>query len=81
MGTGDTLSTEVLKPIGLVEMPVLNGSVGSPLTVSVLASPGFTGFPGCVFEDSWAVREDIVDVGVYRNTVLYGSWKWYECNR
>ena len=64
-GIALTLSTEVLKPMGSVEAPVLNGTLGSPLKVPVLSSPGLTGFLGCVLEDSWVVREDIVNVAVW----------------
>ena len=58
--TGHTLSTEVLKPAGSVEPPVLNGTLESPLKVPDVSLPGLTGFWGCVLEDSWAVREDMM---------------------
>lgn len=57
-----TLSTEVLKPAGSVEPPVLNGTLGSSLKVPDVSSPGLTGFWGCVLEDSWAARDDMVNL-------------------
>jgi len=54
-----TLSTDALKPTGSVDWPVLNGTLGSPLNVPAVSSPGLTGFLGWVFEDSWPVREDM----------------------
>jgi hypothetical protein len=55
-----TLSIDALNPAGSVDLPVLNGTLESPLKVPAVSSLGFTGFPGWVFDDSWPVREDKV---------------------
>jgi hypothetical protein len=57
-----TLSAETLSPAGSVDPPVLNGTLESPLKVPVVSSPGLTGFLGCVLDDSWPVKEDIVAI-------------------
>jgi hypothetical protein len=42
--------------------PTLEGTLGSFLLL--LVSPGLTGFSGCVMEDSWLVREDILSMAL-----------------
>lgn len=54
-----TLSIEALRPAGSVELPLLNGTLGSPLKLPAASLLGLTGFWGCVVDDSWLVRDDM----------------------
>jgi hypothetical protein len=59
---GHTLSA-ALPLIPEEEMsPTLEDALESFLLL--LSSPGLTGFSGCVMEDSWLVREDILSIAL-----------------